>query len=111
MVEIPWGSGVLRVALPSGWRLLGPFVPRPLPAGDPEALCREALARPVGARPLGERDLKGKRVLLVVDDHSRPTPVASFFRPVRDALLRAGADPGDIEILFALGTHRPMTPA
>jgi nickel-dependent lactate racemase len=40
---------------------------------------------------------------------SRPTPVYSYFRPVRDALVAAGARHDDIEILFALGVHRPMS--
>jgi nickel-dependent lactate racemase len=48
-------------------------------------------------------------VLLVADDLSRPTPVHQFFAPVRDALVQAGARAEDIEILFALGVHRPMT--
>jgi nickel-dependent lactate racemase len=112
MIELPWGNNVLRVPLPSGWRVQGPFVPPPLPpTADPEILCREALAAPVGATPLATRDLHGKRVLLVVDDGSRPTPVHRFFRPVRDELVQAGARMADIEVLFALGVHRPMTEA
>jgi nickel-dependent lactate racemase len=110
MIELPWGHGVLRVPLPSAWRVHGPAVPPPLPpAADAEALCGAALAAPIGAAPLAARDLHGKRVLLVADDVSRPTPVGRFFRPVRDALIQAGARVADIEILFALGVHRPMT--
>jgi lactate racemase len=112
MIELPWGETVLRVPVPSGWRVLGPYQPTKLDApADPEALCREALANPVGAAPLGGRDLRGRRVLLVADDLSRPTPVCRFFAPVRDALLQAGVRAQDIEILFALGVHRPMTEA
>ena len=48
-------------------------------------------------------------MLLVADDQSRPTPVARFFSPVRDALLQTGVQAHDIEVLFALGVHRPMT--
>jgi nickel-dependent lactate racemase len=106
-LELPWGEGTLRVPIPPGWRVLAPLVP-PLPAAaDAETLCREALARPLGTDPL--RDLYGKRVLLVSDDVSRPTPVHRFFGPIRDALEQAGARRDDIEILFALGVHRPMT--
>lgn len=111
-VDLPWGEGTLRVELPRGWRLLGPFHPRPLPTTASAAeLTRQALAQPIGAAPLARRDLRGRRVLLVADDVSRPTPVARFFAPVRDALLAAGAARHDLEILFALGVHRPMTQA
>lgn len=110
MIELPWGDRTLQVPIPSGWRVAGTFVPPTLaPADDVEAACRQALASPIAAQPLAERDLRGKRVLLVSDDVSRPTPVASFVRPVRDVLLSAGVAPADIEFLFALGVHRPMT--
>src|SRR5437763_196851 len=111
MLELPWGDDVLRVPLPAGWRVLGPFLPQPLPVIDPEPACRAALAQPIDAMPLAQRRLQGKRVLIVADDISRPTPVRQFFRPVRDALLQAGVALRDIEILFALGVHRPMTQA
>jgi lactate racemase len=91
MMELPWGDDTLRLSLPPRWRLLGCFQPREMsPADAPEVLCRDALAAPLGVAPLADRDLTDQRVLLVADDHSRPTPVRDFFRPVRDALLRAG---------------------
>jgi nickel-dependent lactate racemase len=112
MMELPWGDGMLPVPLPPGWRVRGPLTPPPVPAAaDPEALCRAALAAPFGTAPLAVRDLRGRRVLLVADDPSRPTPVHRFFRPVRDVLVGAGARPEDIDILFALGVHRPLTEA
>lgn len=111
-IELPWGAERLSLDLPPRWRVLGEFTPPDLaPAADAETLCRESLASPIAAAPLADRDLAGKRVLIVADDVSRPTPVAQFFRSVRDALLAAGARRDDIEILFALGVHRPMTEA
>src|SRR5690242_17856582 len=110
MIELPWGGRHLSVPLPPGWRVLGTFSPASVkPASDPETLCRDALAQPVSAQPLAARSLNGKRVLMVADDRSRPTPVAHFFRPVRDALVKAGVRLDNIEILFALGVHRPMS--
>ncbi len=110
MIDLPWGKTVLRVPLPPRWRILGPFLPQELrSAAGPVANCLEALANPVHAAPLATRDLRGKRVLLIVDDWTRPTPVSQFFCPVRDALLQAGVEQRHIEILFALGVHRPMS--
>jgi hypothetical protein len=69
MLELPWGDATLRLPLPGGWRVLGPFAPTPRPPdAGPDELCRRALADPVGARPLADRDLRGRRVLLVLDD-------------------------------------------
>lgn len=108
MLELPWDTDVLRVPMPPGWRLLGSFAPQPTNScADPYRSCREALAHPISTSPLTGRDLRGKRVLLVVDDHSRPTPTHRFFRSVRDALVEAGAD--HLNVLFALGAHRAMT--
>lgn len=112
MIELPWGERTLSVPIPSGWRVVGTYSPPGLiAAADAEAACRESLAAPIGVAPLASRDLRGKRVLLVSDDASRPTPVARFIRPVREALRTAGVADGDIEILFALGVHRPMSEA
>src|SRR5438309_803779 len=110
--SVPWGNGQLAIPLPSGWRVRGIFSPVSTKAvADAETLCREALEHPIGAPPLSSRTLAGKKVLIISDDVSRPTPVARFFAPVRDSLIHAGVQPKDIEILFALGVHRPMTQA
>jgi lactate racemase len=112
LITFPWGNGKLSIPLPGGWQVQGVFSPvSSKPALDPEALCRESLEHPIGAKPLSARALTGKKVLIVSDDVSRPTPVARFFAPVRESLLQAGVQPRDIEILFALGVHRPMTQA
>jgi nickel-dependent lactate racemase len=110
MLELPWGNARLRLRLPDSWRVLGPYLPAVVQqSAASHADCRLALREPTAAEPLANHDLRGKRVLLVVDDQSRPTPVYQFFPAVREALLQAGAKPADIEILFALGVHRPMT--
>jgi len=110
-IELPWGEESLEVTLPASWRVLGERTP----AEDPEPadlgdLCARALARPIDAQRLGDRDLSSSRVVLAVDDHSRPTPVASFIGPVLDELGRAGARDGNMEILVATGVHRASSP-
>ena len=54
--------------------------------------------------------LKGrKKVLIVVDDYTRTTPVQKILPRLISELEEAGIKPSGIKILVALGTHRPMT--
>ncbi|MEW5724266.1 MAG: nickel-dependent lactate racemase [Thermodesulfobacteriota bacterium] len=110
-IEVPWGDGSLALDLPPAWRVLGVLESAAAPqAVDPAGACAEALKNPLGAAPLGGRDLVGKRVVLVVDDHTRPTPVAEFIAPVLEELSRAGTREEDLEILVATGVHRASRP-
>ncbi len=112
-VSLPWGEKELALTLPDGWTVFQPQRP-PLPPEahkDELTLVAEALAAPVGARPLRERDLAGKRILVIIDDNTRPTPVARFLHLALAELERAGVERRNITLLAALGIHTPMTEA
>lgn len=49
--------------------------------------------------------LSGKRVLVVIPDHTRSGPVGTFFRIIADALLDKAAA---LDFLIAMGTHDPL---
>ncbi len=68
------------------------------------------MKNPLGTRTLRELAAHKKRILIVSDDVSRPTPVYEFVELVLDELHQAGASTEQIEFLMALGTHRAMTP-
>jgi len=107
IVEFPWGEETLDIHLPPSWSLLGELAPRPSPApGDPADACAEALREPTQAKPLDGRDLSKARVVIVVDDHTRPTPVSEFLPVVLDQLGRAGVADERVEFLIASGVHR-----
>jgi lactate racemase len=108
VVELPWGNGSLKFRLPETWSVLGELRPRShQPASDPAQVCAEALRNPIEAEPLASRNLSGRKVALVVDDHSRPTPVQEFIQPVLGDLTSAGVKDDDIDIIIATGVHRP----
>lgn len=112
-ISLPWGEDTLSLTLPDSWTVLQPQRP-PLPPEtqkDELTLVAEALAAPVESRPLHEWNLAGKRVLIITDDNTRPTPVARFLHQVLDELSRAGAERSHITLLTALGIHTPMTEA
>ena len=109
-VDVPWGTRELKVSIPDSWRILGVLKPENVPAcTSPEDILREKLMNPSGVTGLKHRDLSTSKILIVVDDISRPTPVDRFFGIVLEQLLAAGAKKENISILLALGVHRPMT--
>ncbi|HUI10865.1 MAG TPA: nickel-dependent lactate racemase [Bacteroidota bacterium] len=81
-------------------------------AGSPrpeEEILASALSSPIGVPALSGA-LKGKRsVLIVSDDHHRPTPVRRMLPPVLAAIAAAGIPESAVEIIMALGSHRQMT--
>lgn len=108
-VQIPWGSEKMQLQLPSHWNIIGNLEPTSLsPVGDVKAEISRALVEPIGEKPLHRMDLKGKKVTIVIDDISRPTPVPDIFPLVLTELLAGGAEHGLMTIVPALGLHRGM---
>jgi nickel-dependent lactate racemase len=98
------------MTLPEEWRLLGILSPRgPPPVPDVAEEVRRALAEPIGMKPLAELARNASRIALVVDDASRPTPVAQLLPGVLSELERGGAPRERLVLVTALGVHRPMT--
>jgi nickel-dependent lactate racemase len=108
-ITLPYGKQTRRVVLPDGW--LGALIaPEPVTAAvDASALICVSLARPIGAPPLSALAQPGQRVALLVDDATRKTPAAAILPHLLADLHAAGIGRGDISIVLALGTHRPMS--
>ena len=51
-------------------------------------------------------DVAGKRVLLIVPDHTRTAPLPALFPAVHDHLKASGA--AGLDVMVALGTHPPL---
>ncbi len=109
LVELPQGRSRVAVPIPDDW--LGELVhPLPVsPAADVTTQVTMALDHPVGAPQLTRLARKGQQVVIIVDDYTRKTPVATMLPPILERLLGAGVEQDDIRIVVALGTHRPMT--
>ncbi len=109
-LSLPWGKETLPVVLPEEWSVQGMLEPSSLPpAPDPVAEIRQSLAHPVGSPPLETIYQPGMKVALVIDDGSRPTPVARLLPEALAELERAGLRREDATLIPALGLHRPMT--
>jgi lactate racemase len=108
-LRLPWGKEGLCLSLPETWHLAGVLEPAARPSvSDAAAEVRRSLAEPIGSPRLGALARKGMKVAVVIDDASRPTPVAPILAAVLEELERFGVARGDLTLLTALGVHRPM---
>jgi nickel-dependent lactate racemase len=58
------------------------------------------------AEALAQANLEGKRVLVIIPDHTRTAPIPLFFRLFHELL---GERVKALDYLVALGTHQPMS--
>lgn len=108
IVELPYGKERLRVAIPEE-NLLAVVEPADVtPAADPAAAVLRAVREPVGTPPLREMVKAGQKVLVIIDDNTRPTPQHEILPALLPEIEGAARDL-QIQILIATGTHRPMT--
>lgn len=111
-IKIPLGSEELSLPIPDGWQIVDTVQPNSHPKLDHvSGALVDALDHPIGSTvPLRDRDLRHKRIVLCVEDISRPTPTRVYFGALLDYLIDHGATPENMIILFGLGVHRDMTP-
>jgi len=86
----------------------GPQLPE-APRSDVAEQVAEGLEAPIGSPPLAELVEPSSRVVLLVDDNTRTTPIDRMLTPVLAELNRGGVPDEHVTALIALGTHRPMT--
>ncbi|MGI5917497.1 MAG: nickel-dependent lactate racemase [Anaerolineae bacterium] len=111
LIEMPYGDETIRFHVPSS-RLMGVYAPHDMPpVDDIVAEVRRALAEPIGGPSLVDLARGAGRVVLVADDNTRPTPAHVIIPEMLNALNKAGVSDAAVQILIALGTHRPMTAA
>lgn len=89
-------------------RLIGVF--SPAAAQEPPSfleLLEKSLASPIGSPSLGELAPGAGKILVLVDDITRQTPIALLLPRVLEEFRKAGAGPERVRVLVACGTHTP----
>lgn len=107
--SIPYGKDTLFFDLPDG-RLI--FEGRMLATqglADLEDALRTRLNAPDGCPALKDMLKPSDRVLILIEDATRSTPVSAILPVLLDYLGQAGIPLGQIELLTAPGTHRMLT--
>jgi lactate racemase len=72
-----------------------------------EEMARDAILGSPGV-PLKEQVAKARRIAVIVDDKTRPTPAKEILGVLLPELAAWGRTKEDIVIVMALGTHVPM---
>src|SRR5207249_3686899 len=99
-VEVP-DANLLGVYAPRTARELGIEL-------DEEAVLAQGFAQPHGAPRLRAAVQRDDRVLLLIEDGTRGTPIPRLLAYVMDELHAAGVPDERIVLLTAPGTHREM---
>lgn len=69
----------------------------------------DALKKPLFSKPLSKLVKSGMKMVILVDDLTRPTPQKKILPILLSELNKIGIEDKDITIIIALGTHRYMT--
>ena len=109
-LDFPYAGyeGIAPVEVPDA-NVMGMWEPRALEDVDEETTLATAFARPIGAPRLREAVKRDDRILMLIDDGTRGTPIARVLPHILHELQVAGVRDDQIALLTAPGTHRPMT--
>ena len=104
----PGYERIAAVEVPDA-NLMGVFAPRAVGQVGEEEVLAGGFAEPYGAAHLRDAVKPTDRVLILVDDATRGTPVPRLLKRVVGNLWAAGVSDKQIRLLTAQGTHRKMT--
>ena len=108
-ISLPYGNEMVGMEVPDQCFIGMIDPPEAQPAGDPERMILDAIENPIGGPKLEDIVTPDKRIAVIVDDGSRPTPISTILPVLLDQLIRCGARREQIKIVIALGSHRYMT--
>ena len=109
-LEFGFGKGTQTVHVPKK-NLLAVLESNPMThERTGEEAVRYALRHPVGTPELRDIARPGQKTVIVTSDISRPLPSKDVLPAVLEELTEAGVRDEDITVVFALGSHRHMTP-
>lgn len=108
-ITLPYGHEKVQFSIPDK-NYIGMMDPEFVPAIENlENGIIHAIDNPIQSRKLEEIVVPGKRIAIIVDDGSRPTPISTILPIVLERIRGAGAKKEDITIVAALGSHRYMS--
>ncbi len=106
---LPYGKTDVCVRVPTR-NFLGSIEPKEKRGvTDAKAEIERALNEPLGSKKLADIAKPESKIAIVVDDVTRPAPSNVMVPPILDELFAAGVKEENVTVIFACGTHRPVT--
>ena len=99
-VNIPYGEEKIKVNISEKCRIL---TPNKFKITNDDKIIEEALKKPIGSISFKEFVQKSKKLLVIVNDASKPTPTPKILEHIHPYLLNHQ----DVKFLVATGTHKP----
>ena len=110
-VSLPWGAWYLNtrceLALPDSWAVDEYKGPEGM--ADLRGHARQACQKPLSSPRLRDLAANRNKVMIAIDDTTRPTPTGPILSEVLDELALAGVDDTQVTVIVASGGHRPPT--
>jgi len=98
-------------SLPQKWTVLNfSEATQEEPGPSVGQMTRQALSNPSGSAPLKDLASGKERIVIIIDDCTRPTPVAEILEVLLPYLADIGVPRERITLVAALGTHAPISP-
>lgn len=108
-ITLPYGDEKVYVNVPDE-SFIGMIDPVAVEgSGEPDKEIKKAINNPFGDKKLEDIVDSTKKIAVIVDDGSRPTPISTILPVLMDRLEESGAKAENIKIVIALGSHRYMT--
>jgi len=102
IVEIPYGEKSVKFDISEPYEVI---IPKKVSIKDEDKLIEEALENPVGGKSYDEFADNTKKLLVIINDATRPTPTSKILK----YLLPVLSSHPDVKFLVATGVHRAPT--
>lgn len=108
-ISVPYGNRRLVASIPESSFLFDGKMKKHQKLPDFEKTLLKRLNNPTGCEALKNQVKPEDKILILIDDNTRVTPVRQILPVLVEYLTNAGIALENIEILTAPGTHRVMT--
>lgn len=109
IIRVPFGTGSMEAELPDSLRVSVVDPKTEAVTGTEEERIEAALDAPIGTARLEETVKPENKVLIVVNDHTRPGPNRQIVAALLRRLHRAEVPDENIRFICATGSHRAPT--